>query len=502
MTSEADQLMALLTGGPTSPTTAPFPGNAAASSSSSSQSQSQLDPVGSRDANGSSRAAPIATPALISRPVNFSSAFNSIPTSSSTGTSTRPKRSSAVAATRNITQQYLDRPTTRSESPVDFSFLNDHDHDSHATAQAGPGPQSLANRSATFHHPDPFDLPIPPTSNMFPALSTTGLGSVPPGLPTPPPVPLKSSTRIEDVPPVVKRKRGRPRTKPEPDPNVPKRKRGRPRKHPVSAEPPVTTGPEPTVSPRPLPPPSGYQAQANGVGESRSERNQVEEQEAQEPEPDDVEEEDEDEEEEEDRKATPTGLPSIGDGDKQVRSKTKKKRLRKKHLIDPPIVPTLFRLNPDQRDEVHHLSSHEEHDRLERDDDLDHQEGDSHGDVRPDLAVHEPPRDRDRERRLLQELREQQRLQGLQQVSLEQQREIERALNPAFATNLLQVLELDQQYYDCGLKAVHEELLAAQIEESLLEHVKEIALNMRDNIRNPLKTLQEIELVEPTSRST
>lgn len=46
----------------------------------------------------------------------------------------------------------------------------------------------------------------------------------------------------------------------------------------------------------------------------------------------------------------------------------------------------------------------------------------------------------------------------------------------AFATKLLETLEEHSDYYDRAYKALHEELLAVQVEESLLEHVKEIAL--------------------------
>ena len=49
-------------------------------------------------------------------------------------------------------------------------------------------------------------------------------------------------------------------------------------------------------------------------------------------------------------------------------------------------------------------------------------------------------------------------------------------VDSAFATKLLEALEEHSEYYDRAYRALHEELLATQIEESLLQHVKEVVL--------------------------
>ncbi|GAA6059123.1 hypothetical protein JCM10212_003870 [Sporobolomyces blumeae] len=76
-------------------------------------------------------------------------------------------------------------------------------------------------------------------------------------------------------------------------------------------------------------------------------------------------------------------------------------------------------------------------------------------------------------------------------LSSEQRQELERAMNPAFATHLLSVLSRDEQYYEQAKRALQHELIAAQIEESYLEHVKEVAVRTRDKIRSTAEKERE-----------
>ncbi|GAA5870997.1 hypothetical protein JCM8547_000053 [Rhodosporidiobolus lusitaniae] len=63
------------------------------------------------------------------------------------------------------------------------------------------------------------------------------------------------------------------------------------------------------------------------------------------------------------------------------------------------------------------------------------------------------------------------------------EKEIARAKNPIFLTTLRASLASHEAYYDRAYQALHDELVKAQIEESVLSNVKRIVLERRDDIR-------------------
>ncbi|BGP20594.1 hypothetical protein JCM10213v2_008757 [Rhodosporidiobolus nylandii] len=65
--------------------------------------------------------------------------------------------------------------------------------------------------------------------------------------------------------------------------------------------------------------------------------------------------------------------------------------------------------------------------------------------------------------------------------------ELKRAKDPAFAITLLSALASHQDYYDRAYKALNDELVKAQIEESVLNNVKSIVVERRDEIRRAEK---------------
>ncbi|GAA5908515.1 uncharacterized protein JCM6883_005571 [Sporobolomyces salmoneus] len=353
-----------------------------------------------------------------SRPVTFSSAFSQ---------SSRPRRSSALAASHNITRSYSNPlSSASSESQTlqpfpEYNFLtNTTTEREEDGAIAGPGPSSIASLVArngnAIQGLEHFDPSLDPSSAE---------------LPIPPPLPQATPTShsSESTPKLSEpKKRGRPRTKPQKDPNQPAKKRGRPKKHADRDETPRTQEDESTYFPDVAP------------GETRSGAEESEDEEG------------------DGSDSTQRSRGSQKDGDETRKEKRKKKKKPKgRKRIEPPLIPRVFR-SPKKVQETNEETA--------------------------DLDVHDLLEGKVRE------------LEEGEELTEEQMRELQRAMNPNFAPELLAMLEEHAEQYNRAYKALQEELLAVQVEESYLEHIKEVALEMRNNIRYPLKTVDEIEQLE------
>ena len=392
-----------------------------------------------------------------SRPMNFSSAFSQ---------NSRPKRNAAIAASQNLAlqaqtaQHYNDNNTFD-----DFSFL------SNGGAEAGPGPNSIAAAVARngiqgdYNVNDPYRLPEPPGANdeMYAALLRSGAsnldelveqegeggggGKRKKG--------KKGEEGEVEVEP-VKRGRGRPRKdgKPVGTPRTPPppKKRGRPpRKETTQPRNTTTKGKRKMTEEGDafeLPtPPAQYQALSGGGGGRESyfpdlgavpqlsPSNQDSDSES---------------------SSNASGSQSGGGSDREGKEEKKKRKKKRNKKGDPPLIPRIFRQAQLIREDESLL----------------------------DLEVHES---------------EEKNIEEVEELTEEQKDEIRRAMNPlsflsfslslsfsfadsprmvdsAFATKLLEALEEHSEYYDRAYRALHEELLATQIEESLLQHVKEVVL--------------------------
>ncbi|GAA5979412.1 hypothetical protein JCM5350_003895 [Sporobolomyces pararoseus] len=396
-----------------------------------------IDPSLTSSSNSSSSTT--TNPSL--RPLNFSSAF-------SQASSSRPRRSSALTASQNITQSFLPQSI---ESFQNFDDFLPQEHQSTIGGEemlAGPGPNSIAAAVARngIQGLEQFESPSTAESE----------------LPIPPPSFISSQQPQTSQIVEGKKKRGRPRTKAVKDPSQPPKKRGRPRKD----QPIPDVAPPAPEQPSSLPPPAEQPTSTLA-------------------DPDSLvlfEEEEEEEESQSGGEASEGEYESSNSSSKegdpnatQQKEKKKKKKKKGRKLIEPPLIPRVFR-------------------KMRRKSVIDERE--SKVEV-ADLDVHDLMEGRTSEE-------EQQAVGGPEEEELlteEQKRELQRALNPQFTTRLLTTLEEHSQQYARAYKALQEELLAVQIEESLLEHVKEVALEMRNNIRYPLKTMEEIQELEPTSRS-
>jgi len=392
-----------------------------------------------------------------SRPVNFSSAFSQ---------NSRPKRNAAIAASQNLAlqaqtaQHYNDTNNTFD----DYSFL------SNGGAEAGPGPNSIAAAVARngiqgdYNVNDPYRLPEPPGVNdeMYAALLRSGASNLDElieqegegggggGK-------RKKGKKGEEgeVEP-VKRGRGRPRKdgKPVGTPRTPPlpKKRGRPpRKETTQPRNTTTKGKRKMTEEGDafeLPtPPAQYQALSGGGGGRESyfpdlgavpqlsPSNQDSDSES---------------------SSNASGSQSGGGSDREGKEEKKKRKKKRNKKGDPPLIPRIFRQAQLIREDESLL----------------------------DLEVHES---------------EEKNIEEVEELTEEQKDEIRRAMNPlsflsfslslsfsfadsprmvdsAFATKLLEALEEHSEYYDRAYRALHEELLATQIEESLLQHVKEVVL--------------------------
>ncbi|GAA5821194.1 hypothetical protein JCM11491_000199, partial [Sporobolomyces phaffii] len=191
-----------------------------------------------------------------SRPLNFSSAFSQSSSSRARPTpdpNPNPYDISHAVATSEGEHGAYSNPIT-ADAFSDFGFLTDdiavasRGDDGGATGEAGPGPSSIAAAVARNGilglEQYTSDLPVlPPPSDAF----SPAAYLEPASASGPAPTRGTATNRQEDSATVTpaKRKRGRPRTKPEKDPNAPPKKRGRPRKNPLEPELPL---PSPVVS--------------------------------------------------------------------------------------------------------------------------------------------------------------------------------------------------------------------------------------------------------------
>ena len=415
-----------------------------------------------------------------SRPMNFSSAFSQ---------NSRPKRNAAIAASQNLAlqaqtaQHYNDNNNTFD----DYSFL------SNGGAEAGPGPNSIAAAVARngiqgdYNVNDPYRLPEPPGANdeMYAALLRSGASNLDElveqergggrgGK-------RKKGKKGEEgeVEP-VKRGRGRPRKdgKPVGTPRTPPppKKRGRPpRKETTQPRNTTTKGKRKMTEEGDaleLPtPPAQYQSLSGGGGGGESYFPDLGAVPQLSP---------SDQDSDSETGSSVSGGSQSGGGSERGEKEEKRKRKKKRNKKgDPPLIPRIFRQA-----------------RLIREDE-----------PLLDLEVHESE-DKD--------------VEEVEELTEEHKDEIRRAMNPlsllsfslslsflftdsprmidsAFATKLLEALEEHSEYYDRAYRALHEELLATQIEESLLQHVKEVVLVGRHSLHGAHQSLTCDDL--PTHRN-
>ncbi|GAA5979395.1 hypothetical protein JCM5350_003890 [Sporobolomyces pararoseus] len=399
-----------------------------------------IDPSLTSSSNSSSSTPTTTNPSI--RPLNFSSAF-------SQSSSSRPRRSSALTASHNITQSFLPQSIEDFQNFDDFLPQPPPPTIGGEEILAGPGPNSIAAAVARngIQGLEQFEPPSTAESE----------------LPIPPPsfIPSQQQQKQSVTSQIVegKKKRGRPRTKAVKDPSQPPKKRGRPRK-----DQPIPDVAPPAPEQPPLLPPAEQPASNEADPDSLILFEEEEEESQSGGEASEG-------EYESSNSSSREGDPTATQGKERKRKKKKKGR----KLIEPPLIPRVFR-------------------KMRRKSVIDEKELEVEV---ADLDVHDLMEGRTSEE-------DKQGVGGLEEEELlteEQKRELQRALNPQFTTRLLTTLEEHSQQYARAYKALQEELLAVQIEESLLEHVKEVALEMRNNIRYPLKTMEEIQQLEPTSRS-
>ncbi|GAA5853806.1 hypothetical protein JCM5353_002354 [Sporobolomyces roseus] len=380
------------------------------------------------------------------RPMNFSSAFSG---------NQRPKRTAAIAASQNLA---LQAQTARQHYNNDNNGYEDFSLPNNSSREGGgPGPNSIAAAVARngiqgdFNvDDDPYRLPEPPGANdeMYAALLRSGASNLDE---------LVQRTgegeggkrgkrkkreqeqeegKGEGEP--VKRGRGRPRKDGKPpgtpkSPPPPPKKRGRPSKKDLNSK---TAQPRQTTKGKrkfvedgdelALPtPPDQFQSLLGGGGESYfpdlgaaipqlspSSNNEDSDSES---------------------SSSDTSGSQSGESERGEEREKKKRSRRRNKKGEPPLIPRIFRQARLSRGEDEPLL---------------------------DLEVHE------KEEKEVEK----------EELTEEQKNEIRRAMNPVFATKLLEALEEHSEYYDRAYRALHEELLATQIEESLLQHVKEVVL--------------------------